>query len=452
MDIQVGKQLAKFAVETRYVDVPEDIVDFAKGLTLKTVAGMVAGSAKLAGRKAAKLIKDRRLTEEVGVVGCGFKTSLWEAVFLHALFAHASELEDDKFADGFAWDITVIPLLFSLAEKIRLSGKALMEAIIVGLEIHARSLLFPHDYSENRALMATGAVGPALGAAKALGLGVEETASALGLSMSGNRLLVQNFGSDAHYFESALHSLQGMMAADLAKEGMTCNPDAGTYLSDLGGGSERVDPQKIVARMGKEWSFRLIGIKKYPCCFHVQRALDVLLELRKEHNLSYEQVKTIEVHGSPVEDIVNRPEPKAWGDLQFSLQHALGVAMLYGDFNEEHTVEEAVINPKFREARSKVKAIIYADWSAAPLAEPARVIIKTLDGREFSGERMHLIGSPELPLSMEQFRELYCKFTRGVLAQDQIERTADAIMNLEKLSDVDELMDILTFRHRIRAI
>ena len=130
MDIQVGKQLAKFAVETRYIDIPQEISDFAKGLTLKTVAGMVAGSAKLAGRKAAKLIKDRKLAEEVGVVGCGFKTSLWEAVFLHALFAHASELEDDKFGEGFAWDITVIPLLFSLAEKIRLSGKALMEAIM----------------------------------------------------------------------------------------------------------------------------------------------------------------------------------------------------------------------------------------------------------------------------------------------------------------------------------
>lgn len=451
MDIKVGKQLAKFTVETKYVDIPQDILDFTKGLTLKTVAGMVAGSSKLAGRKTSKFIKDRRLTGEVGVVGCGFKTSLWEAVFLHALFAHASELEDDKFGEGFAWDITVIPLLFSLAQKVRLSGKALMEALVVGLEIHARSLLFPHDYSKNRALMATGAVGPAAGAAKALGLSVEETASAIGLSMSGNRLLVQNFGTDAHYFESALHALQGMMAADMAKEGLTCNPDAGNYLCDLGGGSERVEPQKVVGKLGKEWSFRLIGIKKYPACFHTQRAIDVLLELKKKHKLTYDQVASIEVHGSPVEDIVNRPEPKVWGDLQFSLQHTLGCAMLDGDLNEEHTTEEALVNPKLKEARDKVKVIIHEDWPAVPLAMPARVIIKTKDGKKYSGERMYLIGSPELPLTMEQFRELYFKYTGGVLSQDQIEKTADAIMNLEKLSDVDELMDILTFRHRIHV-
>lgn len=449
MDIKVGRELAKFAVETKYVDIPNEILDFTKGLTLKTVAGMVAGSSKLASRRASRLIRDRGLAQDVGVPGCGFRTSLWESVLLNALFAHASELEDDKFGEGFAWDITVIPLLFPLAEKLRLSGKELMEALVVGLEVHARTLLFPHDYSKNTALLATGAVGPAAGAARAMGLNIDETASAIGLCMSGNRLLIQNFGTDAHYFESALMATHGMMAADLAGGGLTCDPDRGTYLCDLGGGSESVEPEKILEKLGEEWSFRQIGIKKYPGCFHTQRAVDVLLEMREEHNLTYDQVEGIVVHGSPVEEIVNRPEPKVWSDLQFSLQHSVGCAMLDGDLDEHHTTEEALVSPRLKEARDKVSVIIHEDWSQAPLAEPAKISIRTKDGKEYEGERMHLIGSPEVPLTMEQFRALYCKYTKDVLADDQIEKTADAIMNLEQLTDIQEIMDILTFRHRI---
>ncbi|MDH5696673.1 MAG: MmgE/PrpD family protein, partial [Dehalococcoidia bacterium] len=162
MDLRIETQLAEFAVGTRYVNIPEDVVEFAKSLALKTVAGMVAGAAKPAGRKFARLIRDRRLNEEVGVIGGGFKTSLWEAVQLHQFFAHASELEDDKFGEGFSWDITVIPLLFPLAEKLRLSGKALIEAIVVGLEVDARIGLFPSDRSGVKVISHTGAVGPAV--------------------------------------------------------------------------------------------------------------------------------------------------------------------------------------------------------------------------------------------------------------------------------------------------
>ena len=451
MDLRIETQLAEFAVGTRYVNIPEDVVEFAKSLALKTVAGMVAGAAKPAGRKFARLIRDRRLNEEVGVIGGGFKTSLWEAVQLHQFFAHASELEDDKFGEGFSWDITVIPLLFPLAEKLRLSGKALIEAIVVGLEVDARIGLFPSDRSGVKVISHTGAVGPAVGAAKGLCLGIKETISALGLAMSGPPTLLQAFGTDAHYFQSSLYSLQGIMAAELAKEGMTAYADIAEFLCDLLG-KERVVPAKIVEGLGKEWLFRQIGIKKYPCCFYTQRAIDAALELRKEHNLSYEQVDTIEVHGGLGDEIVNRPEPKTLGDLQFSLQHLVGTAMLDGDVNEDHTTDDAVVEPRLKEARSKVKVVIHADWPPAPMTAPSRVVIKTLDGREFSRERMHEIGSPEEPLSREQFRELYVKFTGGILPPDQIDRTADAILNLEKLNDVEELMDILTFRHRIPRI
>lgn len=446
MSTEIAAQLAKFVVETKYPQIQEDVIEFAKSLALKIVAGMVAGSAFPSSRKITKIVKDRKLPGEVGVIGCGFKTSLWEAVLLNAFFAHASELEDDSFGQGLSWDITVIPLLFPLAQYLRLSGKALTEALVVGLEVHSRTCIFPTEHLGLQ--LFNGAMGPAAAAARAIGLSAKETISALGLSMSAPALATTSFGTEAHYFESSLESLQGMMAADMAKAGMSGNPDIIEYLSGLLG-KERIVPDKIVENLGKEWAFRNIWIKKYPCCFFLHRAIDILLELRKQNDLAYEKVEKIEVHINPFEEICNRPEVNTLGDLQFSFQHILGCALLDGDVNFSHVDPDILFNARYREARSKVRVIGHPDWPTQHMGSPAILTVRTKDGKEFSGERMHSIGSTKEPLTTKQFRELYSKFTKGVLTEEQIEKTAEAVLNLEKLNDVEELMDILTFRPKI---
>ncbi len=441
MEKDFGMRLAQFAVETKYNDIPKDVLEFAKSLTLKTAVGMVAGSAKPSGRKIAGLIKEQKHAEEVRVMGSGFKTSLWEAVFLQAYFAHASELEDDRFNGGISWDITVIPVLFPLAEKLNLSGKALLEALVLGLEVHARTCLFGPEHLGLGNI--TGAAGPAVGAAKALGLGVRETAAAMGLAMSGVPISILSFGTDAHYFESALQSLQGIMAADMAKIGLAGNPDVATYLTNYLG-KERVAPEKIVADLGKKWVFQEIWIKKYPCCFLLHRQIDSVLELKKQHNLSMGEVESIEVLASPGDKICDRPDPKSEGDLQFSFQHALASAMLDSDVNFKHINKDAVNEPRLREARSKVKFVLNPKLSTEFMGAPGNVVIKMKDGRRFSKERKYPIGHPREPLTAEQLRNLCGKFVQDILTQKDISKSADMILKMEELRSVKDLMDILS--------
>ena len=142
MSREVATKLVDFVLNTSYEDIPSDVAAMTKALTLKTVAGMIAGSATPSGQKMAKLIRAHQSAPDAGVVGSGFKTSLWESVFLNSFFSHAHELEDLRFIEGPSWDITVVPLLLSLAETKGLSGKTLTEALVVGLEAHARTCMF----------------------------------------------------------------------------------------------------------------------------------------------------------------------------------------------------------------------------------------------------------------------------------------------------------------------
>ena len=110
-----------------------------------------------------------------------------------------------------------------------------------------------------------------------------------------------------------------------------------------------------------------------------------------------------------------------------------------------------VCDARYNEARSKVKILPDPALSEYKLfAEaPANLAVRMKDGRSFSGERKYPIGTLEEPLTENQVKVLYSKFTQGVLSQKQAEKTAEALLHLEDLSDVQELMDILTFRHRV---
>jgi len=447
MTTDIGQTLAEFAVNTPYSAIPKEVVDFAKGLTLKTVAGMVVGATKPAGGSVAGLIKGRNLPHDASILGHNFKTGLWEAVFLNAFCAHASELEDDSFLEsgGTGWDITVIPLMFPLAEKEKLSGQDFLQATILGLEVHHRTCMFSGTHVGLG--IVPPAVGPAAAAAKALGLSIKETKNAIGLATSGVNLWRPNFGTDAHFFESAMQAMQGMMAADLAREGMTANSDVGLFLSKLLG--EQVIPEKIVEDLGKRWVFGETWVKKYPSCFITHRSIDTVIELAVKHRLTYDDIESVEVHVRPEDALCDRPNPKTEGDIQFSFQHTLGSAILNGDVCLEHITERCSDDPRLADARSKVKVIIRPELLGKGFLTPHLVVIKTKDGRMFSGERAYAIGSPKDPLTMEQFGELYRKFTRGVLPSPVIDRTAQLIMNLEDLGDIRELTKILAKRYTL---
>ena len=446
MGIEVAKQFADFAVKTTLADIPPRTVEFIKGLALKTVAGMLVGSTMPVGKRVSKATRDRGHLPEVGVMGCNFKTSLWNAVLNNGIFAHGAELEDDSFRRGTAWDITTFPIYFPLSEKLGLSGKELTEICAVGLEVHSRTTLFyPQGYLGITVI--PGAMGPAAGAARALKLNEQQTLSAMGLALSGVPVSYISFGTDAHYFETSLHGLQALIAAELAKEGLVGNPDIVTYISNFIG-KERVFPEKFIENLGIEWRVHDIWIKKYPCCFYMHRHLDAMLELMQQEKISYEQVERITAHISKLEEVCNRPEPKSLGDLQFSFHHALSSILLDKDVNFKHVAPEKIEDPKFIEARKKVELQIHPEWVPQyGMDTPARIDVQLRDGRIFSRERMHAIGAPNEPLSMGQFKALFLKFTRGVLPEDKLGWTADALGYLENLNqkDMQELNKVLVF-------
>jgi 2-methylcitrate dehydratase PrpD len=440
---EVARKFGEFIINLRYSMIPDNVIEYAKMLTLKTIAGMVTGSTMRSSMVLSSIIKDKRLPEEVGVIGSKFKTILEFGAFLNTFFAHRSELEDCIPYDGSGWDITVIPAALAVAQKLKLPGEKFLESVVGGLEIHTRSCMFPVEH------MGLGIIPPAIGSAatiaKAMDLNVQQILWAFGLALSGNAMTQLNFGFDAHFFESALHPLQGILAAQAAKENLTGNPAIETYLCQLLS-KEEVNPEKMIEGLGEKWRLKEIWVKKYPCCFLTHRQIDGLRELMKAHSLSYEQVDYIETHLTGMEKrLLDRPDPKSEADMQFSLQHLLAVVLLEGNVDFRHLSPDALHDVRLQEARKKIRLVANPEWPNKSFGGPARVIIKLKDGRVFTKERLTAVGSTQEPLTIDEIKELFRKFTNKILNAKTIDMIIDLVMEMEKLPNIDELMDLLTF-------
>lgn len=445
----IAEQIAEFVAETGFDDIPDVTVTFVKHLSSKIIAAMLTGSTTSAGLKSADYVKAKQGPEEAGVIGAGFHCGLEDAVFVNGITAHAAELEDDQFPSATS-DITVFPVIFPMAHKFGLTGKEVITASAMGLEIMNRVGMFPLSFKGYTDLPFYGVIGATITAGKGLGLNAQQLKQAMGIAMGRASGFIVNFGSDAHYIESAGACKDGLMAALFAQKGMTGNPNFEKWLLDLYAGQEHeIDTQRTVQGLGgPDWRVHEIWIKKYPCCFLTHRHIDMMLEILAEKKMNYEEIEGVEIDVGPVDYTCNRPQPKDTEDARFSFQHIMAALMLDGDIDSHHFTSEKLSDHRYQDARTRVSVTNHPDWPAKFMSGVARITLFLRNGQKVVREKEEALGGPQFPLTREQFKGLYRKYTRSVLTPENTEETWQSISNLENMDNLKDFMEKIVFPMR----
>lgn len=447
--MNIADRLATFVVETTLDDIPTDTVRFTKELALKTTAGMLAGSRLSDGRKFINHIKEKSTESEAGITGYNLRTSVENAVLANGFFAHVSELEDDQYP-GPTSDITIFPVIYPLAEKLGLSGRELIEASVVGTEVMTRFSYFTQPRTAERGFIPLpyyGVIGAGMVAAKALKLDKEKTKATLGLSFTQGTGSYANIGTVAHYLESAWSCRNGLVAAEMARIGYTSGTNLEKWLISLLG-EDGVKLEEITNDIGKPPFFiHNIWVKKYPCCGLTHRQVDSLFMLVKEHEFTAGDVAEILVDvGITDYEACNRVNPADIESSKFSYQHILSAVMLDGEIDMDTFTDTKISDTKYKAFRPKIKIIAHPEWGGGSNAGVPRVTVRLRNGKILIKEMDQPIGGNKYPLTSAQIVDLYRKYTRNILTQDQISRTIDLTLNLENIKDLSELINIITFR------
>src|ERR1019366_2697130 len=101
---------------------------------------------------------------------------------------HGIELDDGYRQGSVHPGVTVVPAVIALGYKAGLSGRAALEATVIGYEVVTAIARACHPDLRQRGFHPTGAVGvfgAAASSARMLGLTAEQTSNALGLAASG---------------------------------------------------------------------------------------------------------------------------------------------------------------------------------------------------------------------------------------------------------------------------
>ena len=309
----LSRTLAQWVVGLKYEDLPREVVDRAKGVTLQSLASMLLGSQTAPGQQAVKLITE----EEAGVRnGTTIMVSGSKATKGGAAFAN-SEM---AFAGG-KWDTfrmlthpgtSIVPGAFVAAETAGASGKDFLTGIAAGYEVMERMAadFIPTVMARGfHAGPVFGIFGPAVAAAKIMGLNEEQVNSAIALcaSLAAGNLEGARSGGRALREGAAVRN--ALLAVALAKQGhiggeTVLEGDAGFYHAYAGTnkgqltysfvGATQTSLDKITADLGKTWIFLETLYRIYSTAGYNIAHIDVTAKLCEEHDIHYRDVDRIE--------------------------------------------------------------------------------------------------------------------------------------------------------------
>jgi 2-methylcitrate dehydratase PrpD len=436
------QELARRVVATQLDDIPKEAIDRAKELLIDFVGTCVAGSDTFTGRKITKYVREMGSKPEATVIANKLKTVAPYAAYSNATLCHCHEMEDVGMRGAFG-AVHLLADAFALGEKLGSSGKEILESYILGHEVQGMISIACLPASSKRiAPWKYGFLGCAATAGKLMKLDADGVAMTIALAASQASGLTPTTGTMSHYLDFRSAARSGIESAILIAEGITARKDIlegeNCFCDEMVGPGD-YDLDKMTADWGKVWQCTQVSIKKYTCCYISHRLLDSLLDIIRENKVSFEDIESVEAEVSRFHTNWMRfDEPNNGDEARFSLKHVIGAAILKREVWVESFTDEAVADPQYREARSRVKVILHSEWPSTRDAVQAIVTVKLKDGRVFSSKADEL-----REITRDELISNYKRLTKPALSRGQRDRSLELMLNIERIDSISELMDIV---------
>jgi len=453
----LSRQLAQWVVGLRYQDLPAEVVDRAKGLTLQGLASVLLGSLTPGGQQAVKLIAEEEAGVKSGatIMVDGARVTKGGAAFANAEMAMA----------GGKWDTfrmlthpgtSILPGAFVGAETTGASGRDFITGLAAGYEVLERLAadFIPTVMSRGfHAGVVFGIFGPAIAAAKMMRFNEDQVNATIALCASLAAGNLEGARSGGRALREGGSVRNAMLAVALARQGhvggeTVLEGDAGFYHAYAGSNTGRLtysfvgdthtSLDKITAGLGKDWLFLETLYRIYSTAGYNIAHIDVTAKLCEEHNITYQDVDRVEAVVNWLETQYPSPAfPSRREDLETKPGNT-AYYTAYGVVKRGYPLLKAQVDPAGAgeppEVLDLMKRVKLIPSHAMTLFGP-RITIFTKDGKSYTkqstgrefiwdfGTEAHRIREvvPGLPIPAAQFEEIIA-FCRDLEGQDRADR------------------------------
>lgn len=295
-----ARQLAQFAVQLQYSDLPPSVIEKAKEIALHAWGVQLAASTLPWSKAVYRYIRGQGGVPESTVVNYGLKTSAVNAAFANGTFGHGFEMDDNHARTGIKGGCAVVPAVLAMGEQQLSTGKEFILATVIGYEVMTRIGLSVTSVHLQRGHHATGICGP-FGAATAVGkllrFDEETMLHAISIAAAHSAGLVEAPATGRGHLKrifGGMAASSGIRSALLASEGLTgpesmLEGEQGFCLT-FGDASNLA---ALTAGLGTEWQIMHVHYKIYAQDGFIQPMTEALERIRKQHSFSPEDIEEV---------------------------------------------------------------------------------------------------------------------------------------------------------------
>ncbi|MEO8655111.1 MAG: MmgE/PrpD family protein, partial [Ramlibacter sp.] len=276
-----------------------DAVDHEAHRTFLNWLGCAVGAARHEAADAA--LAAARMLEpapQATVLGRRDRIDMAGAALVNGITSHTFDYDDTHLKTIIHPAGPVASALLALAEHSGASGRQLIDALVLGIDVSCRigNVMYPDHYDRGWHITgSTGTLGAAAGCARLLGLDAQHTAMALGIAASQPIGMREQFGTMTKPFHPGAAARAGLMSALLAKNGFTAS---GKALEAPRGMiqtvSTKCDWREATDELGRRFEISFNSYKPFACGIVIHPSIDACVQLR-EQGVTPEQVQRIEL-------------------------------------------------------------------------------------------------------------------------------------------------------------
>lgn len=462
-DPGASKALAQYVAQTRFEDLPQDVIEMTKRAILDAIGVSIAAySLEPACRPFHELAVESGVgSTQSTLIGSGKKTSMPLAALANGALAHALDYEDSHEASRTHPNAATIAAALATAEGLRdVSGKRLITAVALGCDVVCRLALAQIEApgaAPTRAFYRPailGTFGAVSAAASLLRLNTEQTLDAFSLALCQNSCSGEILNSPDSHIRAVREgpcAQAGVLSALLASKGVRGFelPFEGShgYFAMYWGGAR--DDRALTSNLGKHFAGRDVAFKPWPSCRDTHLYIQAALELQSRANLDVASIARIEAPVAQRNLIVCEPAaskkaPRTAIDAKFSLYFTVASALLHRQINLASFTEAALQAAPVLECAAKVNYRLDPQ-AARPLDEGGAAVLEVTmrNGTVHRQSVARLAGSLSNPLSRADLIEKFIDC--GLHAHEPRSRTelrnlSARILGLENATDISTIM------------
>lgn len=267
------------------------------------------------------------------LVGRGERAGMLSAALINGTMSHALDFDDTHTLMSGHPSVPVVPAVLALAERDGHDGRAIVAAIVTGIETECRlgALVNPGHYTTGfHATGTLGTFGAAAAAAHLLHLDDAGWHQAMALAGTQAAGLKSGFGTMAKPLHAGRAASNGLLAALLARGGFTGNPQIVEVAQGFGAthAATSLDAARIERLRGRFLITDTL-FKYHASCYLTHAAIEAALQLRASGDFAVRDIDSVEIQGSTGSiGVCDIAEPGTGLEGKFSLRATTAMALL----------------------------------------------------------------------------------------------------------------------------